>query len=240
MLALVGLVRHRAAPASIGMAATAVVALMITFGIPPASWWASHVAPWSTALLAGRVYFVVALAAAVGAGAGYASPRQRPLPALRVALIAVGVGAVLTIGVALAEWRDLLVAPGSVKGTALLMAGLAIAAGAALLAGVGRLPATAMLAATIVVCVASLAELRGLNVTLRPQDAYPSAPGAIRFLQRQPRPFRVQVIRPRETMAPPQRARPTRTGVARGLRLPALDALGGSPGRGSPLRRAGP
>jgi hypothetical protein len=203
MLALVALWRHRVAPATAALTATALVALMTTFGLPPVSVWTSHVAPWSTALLAGRVYFIVALAAAIGAGAGYSALSERPLPVRRVVLVAGGVAAVLLVGVALAERRDLLVAPASVKWTALILAGVAIAAGAGLLAGLGRGPASLMLLATIVVCAVSLLEQRGLNVTLAPEDAYPRAPAAIRFLQRQRWPFRVQVIRPRESMVPP-------------------------------------
>jgi hypothetical protein len=203
MLALVALWRRRAAPATIALAATALVAVMATFGIPPVSWWTSHVPPWSTALVAGRVYFVVALAAAIGAGAGYAALAERSLSPRRLALIAAAVTAVLVLGVALAEARDLLVAPAAVKKDALMLAGAAVVAGTLLLLGLGRLPAIVMLPAAMLVVALGAVDVRGLNVTLPPRDAHPRTPAAIRFLQTRPWPFRVQVVRPRDTMAPP-------------------------------------
>jgi hypothetical protein len=203
MLALVALWRRRAAPATVALGATALVALMATFGIPPVSWWTSHVPPWSTALLAGRVYFLVALAAAIGAGAGYAALAERSLSPRRLGLIVAAVAATLLLGVVLAEARDLLVAPGAVKKDALLLAGASVAGGTVLLLGLGRLPAAVMLPAAMLVIALSAIDVRGLNVTLPPRDAHPRTPAAIRFLQARPWPFRVQVIRPRDTMAPP-------------------------------------
>jgi hypothetical protein len=202
MLALVALWRFRARPATIALAVTALVALMVTWEIPPVSWWTSNVSPWSTAVLSGRVYFVVALAAAVGAGAGYSALCDLPLRARNVVLLTGAVVSALALGVALAEARDLLEAPAEVKRDALLLAGAAIAAGALLLVGLGRMRTALMLPAAIVVAALSMVELRGVNVTLEPHDAYPPTPGALRFLQSQSWPFRVQVIRSRGSMAP--------------------------------------
>lgn len=202
LLALVALWRYRARPATVALAVTALVALMVTYDIPPVSWWTANVSPWSTALLSGRVYFVVALAAAVGAGAGYSALCDLPLRARHAALLTGVVVSALALGVALAEARGLLKAPAEVKRDGVLLAGAAIAAGALLLLGLGRMRTALMLPAAILVTALSMVELRGLNVTLEPHDAYPPTPAALRFLQSQPGPFRVQVIRPHDTMAP--------------------------------------
>jgi hypothetical protein len=203
MLALVALWRWRRQPVAVGLAATALVALMATFGIPPVSWWVSEVRPWSDTFVAGRVYFVVALAGAVGAGGGYSLLTDRPLSLRRVLLISTAVASGIGAGVALAEARGLLEAPESVKWAALALTTVALLAGAGLLAGVGRVAQPVALTAVVAIAGLSTAELRGLNVTLPPDQAYPATPASIDYLQAQPWPFRVQVLRGRDTMVPP-------------------------------------
>ena len=195
MLAVAAVWRHPRAPATAGLAATALAAGMANFGIAPVSWWTSHVPPWSDALMAGRVYFMIALPAAVGAGAGYAALTDRRMRPRGVAIVAAGVAAVTLVAFALAQARGLLEAPAPVRRDALLLAGAAIAAGAALLAGLGRLRAPLMLAATVVVAAVSVSELRGYNVILDPALAHPETPPSLRYLQARDWPFRVQPIR---------------------------------------------
>jgi hypothetical protein len=195
LLASLAVWRWRRRPQVLGLVAMALVAAMAVYHQPPVSWFLDHVPPWSSAYISERAYFVIALAGAAGAGAGFELLARRALP-VRRALAIVGLAAVaIAIGFVLARGAGDLQAPASVKHESIALTAASLAAAAVLLVAVGRLPRLAALALTLAVAVASLLGLQGYNVTLPPDEAYPAKPRAVSALQRQPKPFRLGVVR---------------------------------------------
>jgi hypothetical protein len=195
LLALVGLWRHRADASARALATMALVGLLVTYGAPPFLWFVEHVPPWSDSYMRERVYFVAALAAAVGAGAGIDSLLRRPLALRRSAVLVVAVGAITLIGYEVADRTGYLIAPGSIKREGLALAALGLALAAAALAALGRLRAPAALAVSLVAVVVSLADLQNLNVMLPPHLAYPDQPPSVGYMKGRPGVFRTAVVR---------------------------------------------
>lgn len=195
MLALLAGWRGRRRPEVVGLAAMALAAGMAVYHVPPVVWFLHHVPPWSHSYVSERAYFVIALVGAVGAGAGYELLARRPLPVRRALTIVAAAAVVIGIGFIWARAAGKLQAPPSVKRESIALTAASLVAAAALFAGLGRLPRLAGLALTLAIVVASLVELQGYNVTLPPHDAYPRKPPALAALQRQPKPFRVGVLR---------------------------------------------
>ncbi len=110
----VALAREWRRPQALGLAAMALVAFCAAFGVPPVSWIAEHVPPWSSSNNA-RVLYVVALALAVGAGAGVESLVRRPLAPPRVVAAVAGLGMAVALWAALLLATDHLPAPRSVE-----------------------------------------------------------------------------------------------------------------------------
>lgn len=182
LLAAVGAWRGRARPEALALAAMALVSLAVIFGIPPFSWIVGGVPPWSTGNNI-RIFHVVALVAAVGAGAGVHALLARPM-ALRAALaLAAGTGLVVLVwAVGLLAWGKL-PAERSVEVRALLRFALALAAGGALLVALGRVRRTGLVVAAVcLVTAGDAAYLRGHNVVLPAERAYPAPTGALRAL----------------------------------------------------------
>ncbi len=71
ILALVALSRYWHKPAARAIAAMAGVTLLAMYRVPPVSWLLEHVPPWSNVYWGPeRIYFVIALAGAVGCRRG--------------------------------------------------------------------------------------------------------------------------------------------------------------------------
>ena len=198
VLALVALSRYRHKPAARAISVMTAVTLMTMYRLPPVSWLLDHVQPWSTVYWAPeRIYFVLALAGAVGAGAGFTALARRPLPLGRVVAVTGAVGVTIAIGFALAEASSELGAPASVKRESIVVTGLLLLAAGAVLAAPGRMRSRPALGIGLAVVVLSLVGFQNLNVILPPEEAHPSTPDAIAALQNQPHPFRIGTIRDR-------------------------------------------
>jgi hypothetical protein len=195
VLATLALVRFIRTPAAAALAAMAAVALMAAYHVAPVIWFLDNVPPWSHAYLRERVYFVVALAGAVGAGAALSALQKSPLSLRRAGAVLALAALVVAAGFGLAELGGSLSAPGSLKRESLALAAGFLAATGALLVAAGRLRPLASTGLALVIAVLSLADLHNLNVTLPPDQAYPGKPPAIAALQSQPQPFRMSVIR---------------------------------------------
>jgi hypothetical protein len=195
LLALLALWRRRRRPEALGLTAMALAAAMAVYDIPPVIWFLDHVPPWSGSYVSERAFFVIALAGAVGAGTGFELLARRALPVRRAVAVVAFAAVAIAIAFLLAREAGMLQAPASVKRESVGLTASSLVAAAALLTGVGRLPRLAALALTLAVAVASLAILQGYNVTLPPEQAYPAKPRAVAALQRQPKPFRLGVLR---------------------------------------------
>ena len=195
LLALVALVRLRREPVAIGLAAMAAVALAVVFAIPPVSWVTRNLPPYASGNNL-RVLHVVALAGALGAGAAVALLTRRPLALRAVAAWALGLAVVVAAGLALAAAAGVLRAPRATETEALWRFGASLAAASVCLAALGRAPRPAATALVLVVAVAELAYLRGYNVILPPDQAYPPKPPAVAALQAHAGGGRVSVLRP--------------------------------------------
>jgi hypothetical protein len=205
VLALVALARNRRAPAAIALTAMALLAAMAAYGVPPVSTFVHAVPPWSKTVFAERASFVIALAGAVGAGAGFTTLVRRPLAPRRIALVVGGVAALALLGLALAEWRDVLATPASAERRAAWIFALGLVGAALLLALAGRVREWLAVAAGLAVAVLSLVQLQSLNAWLTPAEAHPPRPAAVDALSHAPKPSRVAVIRgenPLEVMPP--------------------------------------
>jgi len=194
LLAGVALVRLRAEPRTIALAVMALVAAMTAFRLPPVSWILSAVPPYSTGNL-GRVFFVVALAAALGAGAGFDSLSRRSLPFRRVGLWAGGMACFVVAFLALLAVTNHLPAPRSVEHRALALFVVMLALATACLVAIGRLRPRRALILTLAVVALDLAYLQDHNALLPPEAAYPSATPAVEALTREPGPFRMTSFR---------------------------------------------
>jgi hypothetical protein len=195
VLALVALARNRRAPAAIALAAMVLLAATAAYAIPPVRWFVESVPPWSRTVFAERVNFVIALAGAVGAGAGFTTLARRPLGRRWIALAVGGVAALTALGVALAEWRDVLPTPASAERRAAWIFALGLLGSAVLLALIGRVRRPLGLVLALAVAALSVIQLQGLNAWLPPAQAHPARPAAVDALRHAPKPSRVAVIR---------------------------------------------
>ena len=182
LLAGAAAARYRRRPEALAVAAMAAVALGVAFGVPPASWIAEHVPPWSDSNNA-RVLYVVALALALGAGAGVHTLSRRPLALRRAVAGTAGLGLAVALWAALLAAGDRLPAPRSVELRAGVRFGLMLAAGGALLALLGRRGRGWAPALALGLVLLDLAYLRGFNVVLPAREAYPAGTPAIAALK---------------------------------------------------------
>ena len=182
LLAGAAVARHGRRPEALALGAMAAVAFCAAFGVPPVSLWVEHVPPWSSSNN-GRVFYVVALALALGAGAGVHSLARRPLAPRRALLGAGALAAGVAVWAALLLAGDRLPAERAVELRAFARFLLAVAAGGLLLAllGRGRRGLTQALALALVAL--DLAYLRGWNVVLPAREAYPGSTPAIAALR---------------------------------------------------------
>jgi hypothetical protein len=196
ILALVALSRYWHKPAARAIAAMAGVTLLAMYRVPPVSWLLEHVPPWSSVYWGPeRIYFVIALAGAVGCAAGFTSLTLRPLSLGRVAAWTGGAGATIALGFALAEATGELGAPASVKRESIALTLLLLLAAGTLLAVPGRVRSLRAVGIGLAVVVLSLVGFQNLNVILPPDEAHPATPRAIEALQAQHQPFRIGTIR---------------------------------------------
>jgi hypothetical protein len=195
LLAGVGLFRNRRQAPAIALAAMAVVAGCVAFGIPPVSLIMRHVPPYSSGNVV-RVLYIVSLAGAVGAGAGFASLCRASLPWRQIAFWGGGLLALVLAFYLVDQLADRLPAPGSTKATALVKFGVFFVLGVGCLAAVGRLRPRLALPFVLVVLALDMAYLQNWNVILPSAQAYPPRPALADFLGGQREPFRVSSIRP--------------------------------------------
>ena len=184
LLAAVAIARRRRLPAARALIAMAIAGVMVAFGVPPVSWLVEHVPPWSSSNN-GRVFFVPALAAAIGAGAGIQTLARHPLGLRRALLVTLGAGAMVVAGLAAASLAGRLPAERSVELRAVLRFAVALALAGGCLAALGRVRAAFVL--VLLVLVADLAYLRPWNAVLPADRAYPPATAALRALPRDAR-----------------------------------------------------
>jgi hypothetical protein len=204
LLAGIAAVRLRRNPATIALAAVALVALMLAFWIPPVSWIADVLPVYSKSNLFGRLNFLIALVLAVGAGVGVASMARRPLTRTGVA-VALGalLGAVGTY-IVIDHFTGTLWSPHSVEVDAFVRMVVFVALGGVCVLVLGRVRHPLVLAIPIAVVVADLAWFHGYNVVAPASDQVPPATPALRALERRPGPYRINVIRaPDSLMLPP-------------------------------------
>jgi hypothetical protein len=196
LLAFVGLARYRRRPEARALLTMVVVVFLVIYRVPPVRWLVEEVPPWANTYLGPeRVYFVIALAGAIGAGAGVAALCRRPMALRRVALVVAGAGVAIAAGFALAQLAGDLGAPASVKRGSIAVTALLLVATGALMAMLGRVRATVAATAAVALAVVSLAGMQNFNLILPPSEAYPRTPRSIEVLQAQTEPFRVGVIR---------------------------------------------
>jgi hypothetical protein len=186
LLAAVAIARHRRLPATVALAVMALAGFMVAFGIPPVAWVTEHLPPWSSSNNA-RVFFVPALAAAVGAGAGIETLQRDPLPLRRVLLVTLGAGALVGAGLVAASLAGKLPAERAVEVRAVLRFAVALALAGGCLAALGRVRAAAASLLVLLVLVADVAYLRPWNAVLPADRAYPPATAALRALPRDAR-----------------------------------------------------
>ena len=194
LLAGVAAWRRRDSKRGRALAAMALLAAMTAFGVPPVSWFLEAVPPWSTANNQ-RVFFVVALAAALAAGAGMASLARRPLSARHALLWAAALGAGVAVFAAVLAIAGHLPATGGVERKAALLFCGTLAAGLVLLLALGRLSPPAGVALALAVAVLQMAYLQDWNVILPGDEAHPPTPGALAALESEPGTFRVTSFR---------------------------------------------
>jgi hypothetical protein len=143
-----------------------------------------------------RVGAFAALVGAVCAGLGVQALSRRPLGLRRVA-IGVGVAGAAVLVVFLLSNRNLAVpAPGSVRAAAVERFLVMLALGAACVVALGRVQMRLAVVFVLVAIVVDLAYLQGYNVILPAAEAHPPRPPSVAALDRQPRPFRISVLRP--------------------------------------------
>ena len=197
VLAALALVWRRREAGVLALAATAAVGLLAAYGVPPVSWFLELVPPWSDSIFGERVYSVLALAGAVGAGLGLSSLELRPLALWRVPVVVAAAAAAVGAALLAAQLAGVLEAPGSVKRESVAVTVALLLAAGALIAAAGRLPPWATGAGALALAVLSLAGLQNLNVMLPAEQAYPATPPSIEVLQREARraPFRLGLIR---------------------------------------------
>jgi len=194
LLAVVALVRRRPTPAGWALGAMAAVSAMVVFGIPPVRWVIENVPPFESGNNH-RVFFVIALAAAIGAGAGYDSLARRALPLRHAAALCGGLLALTGALLGALSLAGELPAPRDVEEKAVLLFALAFGVGAALLALLGRVGPRAGMALALVAVLVDLAYLQNHNAILPRDEAYPPKPAALAALEREPEPFRVTGVR---------------------------------------------
>jgi Bacterial membrane protein YfhO/6-pyruvoyl-tetrahydropterin synthase related domain len=194
LLAAVAFARGRRRPEVQALGVVALVAAMALFDVPPVSWIAKHVPPFSS-IVVQRVYVFIALAGALGAGAAFTSLSRRKLSERSIARIALAGIVIVAVFLIVEETTGRLVAPSHVKLAAIERAILFFALGIGCLAMLGRARGIAPFLLVVAVCVLDLVFLQGYNVSLPPAKAYPPKPGSIAYLQRQPGLFRVSAIR---------------------------------------------
>jgi hypothetical protein len=194
LLAGAGAWRWRREPVAWGLLATAIVALMVIFDVPPVSWLVPHLPPFSGTLNV-RVFYVVALAGALLAGAGLEALVRRPLPLRHVAFGAVALGALVAAWFGVQELRGALPSSAATKAHALGKFALFLALGALVLVLAGRVRARAALVLAAAVVVLDLGYMHDFNPLLPAAEAYPPKPPAVSFLQSRPGPFRVSPIK---------------------------------------------
>ena len=221
VLALVGLVLHRRRPAAIALAVMAGVTLLAAWGTPPVDWLRESVPPWSKLLITERANFVIALAGAVGAGGCLSLVSRKALPWRQIALAVGGSGAAAVLGFALFELLGTLAAPRSQKLIALALGLAGLAAAAVILACVGRIRKPVGLTVTLALLLLSLIGVRGLNVTLPRDRAYPREARALGFLRAASGASRVGVLRPRgREVMPPNTGATARIATVEGYDFP--------------------
>lgn len=193
ILAIVALAARWRRPVALALLAMSVAALGVAFGVPPISWFMENVPPYATGNNS-RVFYVVALAGAVGAGVGVDLLSRRALSWRRVVLwiagtallVAVGVGAVQAFGGPV---------PRELKVDAGIRFAVVLLAAAACLAALGRVARPAAVGLVIVVVVGELFYLQPFNVMLPPSQAYPRTPAAISYLAARPGVFHASRFR---------------------------------------------
>lgn len=191
----VGAWRGRAEPFVWGLVASATVALMVIFAVPPIRWLVPHLPPFSSSINV-RVFHVVALAGAVLAAAGLDSLSSRPLALRRVVLALGGLLALVGAWFLVQQLRGALPSSGATKAHALGKFVLFAALGALLLALAGRARSRAVMLVAAVVVVLDLGYLHDFNALLPPAQAYPPKPPVVGFLQSRPSPFRISPVKP--------------------------------------------
>ena len=182
LLAGVGLARSWRRPEAMALAAMGVLALMVIFGVPPVTWVMDYVPPWSSGNNA-RVFYIVAVPLAVGAGAGLEALLARPLAVRRALLVVGAAGAVVAVWALALLALDRLPAERAVELRAGWRFGLALLAAGGLLLAAGRLRAPLVVAFAIVIVAGDVAYLRGWNPVLPAAQAYPRGTPAVRALQ---------------------------------------------------------
>ncbi len=196
ILAFVGLVRYRREAGARALLAMTAVTFLAIYRVPPVRWLLEEVPPWANTYLGPeRLYFVIALAGAVGAGAGFHALAHRPLPLRRVVVVTAAAALVIAVGAGLAQVAGDLGAPASVKRESIAVTALLLLVTGGLLAAVGRVRPVTAAAAALAVAVLSLVGMQNFNLTLPPDEAYPATPAGIAQLQDQPGTFRVGVFR---------------------------------------------
>jgi Bacterial membrane protein YfhO len=195
LLAGLAAVRRRRAPATAALAAMAVAAFMVGFGVPPVRTIVETVPPLADGNTS-RVLYIVALAIAVGAGAGLESLARRPLALRRLTLATLGAGAAVALVYLIDALAGELDAELSVELAALGRFAVMLVLGGAALAALGRLRPPAALALALVVLALDLGYLRGYNQMLPPEQAYPGRTPALDFLAARSDGWRLSVIRP--------------------------------------------
>jgi hypothetical protein len=194
LLALVAAYRLRADARAKALIVLAVVTGMTLFGVPPLNWITAT--PPLDSVVVERVYVILAVIGAVGAGAGVASLSRYPLSKRTLVRLGFGGVAVVALWTVLAEASGHLPAPSSVKLEAVARAAGFFALGIGCLALLGRARGFAPVLFVTAVCVLDVAYLQNFNVWLPPALAHPPEAKSIAFLQRQPASFRISTVRP--------------------------------------------
>lgn len=195
LLAGVALLRNRHDTRIVALAAAGLFMGLLALDLPPVSW-IVDVLPFYRQAVTLRVLHVAALAGAVAAGLGVQSLMARPLPVRAVLAWSAGALGVGGVAFGVATIAGALPAPPDVEIDALLRFAAVLLVGAACLLALGRLRRALALTLVIAAVVGDLWYLQGHQALLPPDQAYPSASAGIRYLQSQPGPFRISVIRP--------------------------------------------
>ena len=194
LLAGVAAWRMRRSARAGALAAMTLVAAMTAFGVPPVSWFLQTVPPWSSGNNQ-RVFFVVALAAALGAAAGVSSLLAAPAGLRRAVLWAGALAAGVAAFAGLLALTGHLPASGDVERKAALLFCGTLAAGFVLLVALGRVGPRVGVALALAVAVLQMAYLQDWNVILPGDQARPSTTPAIARLQAEPGRFRITSFR---------------------------------------------